>query len=145
MLALGGIRTVEKATRDDRETAVGWVFEIRDGKVAAVRAYSVVRGGDGGVAQPSLTPAGWRGDARLVAERQGSGGPSGLQNRQGVATPRLDGSIPSPLRARVSASKAGSRPHRTRFAIEPLAPLSPAVTRSQGETISPRFPHEAAS
>ncbi len=39
VLALGGIRTVEKPTHDDRETAVGWVFEIRDGKVAAARAY----------------------------------------------------------------------------------------------------------
>ena len=30
---------MEKPTHDDRETAVGWVFEIRDGKVAAARAY----------------------------------------------------------------------------------------------------------
>src|SRR5436190_4400701 len=33
-------------------------------------------------------------------ERQGSGGPSGLQNRQAGAALRLDGSIPSPLRGR---------------------------------------------
>ena len=39
VVALGGIRTVEKTTRDDRERPVGCVFEIRDGKVAAVRAY----------------------------------------------------------------------------------------------------------
>src|SRR4051794_4450446 len=32
------------------------------------------------------------------AERHGPGGPSGLQSRQAVAAPRLDGSIPSPLR-----------------------------------------------
>src|SRR4051812_47106744 len=31
-------------------------------------------------------------------ERQGSGGPSGLQNRQARATHGLEGSIPSPLR-----------------------------------------------
>ena len=39
-------------------------------------------------------------DARLGSEpeRQGPGGPSGLQNRQGVVARRLEGSIPSPLR-----------------------------------------------
>src|SRR5688572_10955378 len=59
----------------------------------------------------AVAPGGWRTGAggsrarrrwgllRWAAERQGSGGPSGLQNRQGVATRRLDGSIPSPLRA----------------------------------------------
>ena len=40
VLALGGIRTVERETRDDRETPIGWVIEVRDGKVASVRAYS---------------------------------------------------------------------------------------------------------
>ena len=34
----------------------------------------------------------------LPAERQGPGGPSGLQNRQAVVARRLEGSIPSPLR-----------------------------------------------
>jgi hypothetical protein len=36
-----------------------------------------------------------------VLERQGSGGPSGLQNRQALAAPGLEGSIPSPLRGPV--------------------------------------------
>ena len=40
VVALGGIRTVDKGTRDDREQAVGWVFEIRDGRIDAVRAYA---------------------------------------------------------------------------------------------------------
>ena len=39
VIALGGIRTVERVTHDDRERAVGWVFEVRGSKVAAVRAY----------------------------------------------------------------------------------------------------------
>jgi hypothetical protein len=39
VLALGGIRTVEKPTHDDREQAVGWIFQIRENKVAAVHAY----------------------------------------------------------------------------------------------------------
>jgi ketosteroid isomerase-like protein len=39
VLALGGIRTVDKETRDDRERPVGWVFEIRDGKVKSARAF----------------------------------------------------------------------------------------------------------
>src|SRR5437588_8315262 len=45
-----------------------------------------------------------RGRLDLSAERQGSGGPSGLQNRQGGAAPRLEGSIPSPLRTGEGAS-----------------------------------------
>jgi hypothetical protein len=48
-----------------------------------------------------------------AAERQGSGGPSGLQNRQGGAAPRLEGSIPSPLRGRdfpVATGFPGVRP-----------------------------------
>ena len=40
VLVLGGIRTVDRETRDDRETAVGWVFKVRDDKVLAVRAFS---------------------------------------------------------------------------------------------------------
>ena len=40
VLVLGGIRTVDKETRDDRETAVGWIFKVRDDKVVAVRAFS---------------------------------------------------------------------------------------------------------
>ena len=40
VLVLGGIRTVERETRDDRETAVGWIFKVRDDKVEAVRAFS---------------------------------------------------------------------------------------------------------
>src|SRR5919106_2087488 len=37
-------------------------------------------------------------EATLGAGRHGSGGSSGLQSRQGVEAPRLEGSIPSPLR-----------------------------------------------
>jgi ketosteroid isomerase-like protein len=40
VLALGAIRTVDRETREDRDTAVGLVYTIRDGKVAAVAAYS---------------------------------------------------------------------------------------------------------
>ena len=32
VLVLGGIRTVDRETRDDRETAVGWVFKVRDAR-----------------------------------------------------------------------------------------------------------------
>jgi ketosteroid isomerase-like protein len=39
VLALGGIRTVDKETRDDRERPVGWVFEIRDGRVKSAQAF----------------------------------------------------------------------------------------------------------
>ena len=39
VLALGGIRTVDKETRDDREQPVGWIFEIRDGKVKSAQAF----------------------------------------------------------------------------------------------------------
>ena len=39
VLALGGIRTVDKETRDDRERSVGWIFEIRDGKVKSAQAF----------------------------------------------------------------------------------------------------------
>jgi len=43
-------------------------------------------------------------------ERQGSGGPSGLQNRQGVVARRLEGSIPSPLRVCVTLKWMDSLP-----------------------------------
>jgi ketosteroid isomerase-like protein len=39
VLALGGIRTVDKQTRDDSERQVGWVFEISDGKVKSAQAF----------------------------------------------------------------------------------------------------------
>src|SRR3989440_4677280 len=54
---------------------------------------------------PARGPA--RGRLDLSAERQGSGGPSGLQNRQGGAAPRLEGSIPSPLRGLDFAAHGG--------------------------------------
>src|SRR3954470_5113287 len=57
----------------------------------------------------SLTPL------ASAAERQGSGGPSGLQNRQAGAALRLDGSIPSPLRP--SADKGVLEPQ-----TRPLGP-----------------------
>src|SRR3954454_5478222 len=50
-----------------------------------------------------------------ASERQGSGGPSGLQNRQAGAALRLDGSIPSPLRP--SADKGVLEPQ-----TRPLGP-----------------------
>ena len=40
VLALGAIRTVDRETREDHDTALGLVYTIRDGKVAAVAAYS---------------------------------------------------------------------------------------------------------
>jgi ketosteroid isomerase-like protein len=40
VLALGGIRTVDRETREDHETALGLVYTVRDGQVAAVEAYS---------------------------------------------------------------------------------------------------------
>ena len=40
VLALGAIRTVDRETREDRDTALGLVYTIRDGKIAAVEAYS---------------------------------------------------------------------------------------------------------
>jgi ketosteroid isomerase-like protein len=40
VLALGGIRTVDRESREDHETALGLVYTIRDGQVAAVEAYS---------------------------------------------------------------------------------------------------------
>lgn len=56
--------------------------------------------GDGRSALPRLSSA---------AGRQGPGGLSGLQNRQGVATRRLEGSIPSPLRAYVDTALSARR------------------------------------
>jgi ketosteroid isomerase-like protein len=40
VLALGGIRTVDRATRDDRETALGLVYTVREGKIVAVETYA---------------------------------------------------------------------------------------------------------
>jgi len=40
VLALGGIRTVDRETREDHTTELGLVYTVRDGKVAAVEAYS---------------------------------------------------------------------------------------------------------
>jgi ketosteroid isomerase-like protein len=40
VLALGGIRTVDRETREDHETALGLLYTVRDGKVAAVEAFS---------------------------------------------------------------------------------------------------------
>jgi hypothetical protein len=40
VLALGGMRTVDKATHEDRERTVGWLFEVLEGKVKAVHAFA---------------------------------------------------------------------------------------------------------
>jgi ketosteroid isomerase-like protein len=40
VLALGGIRTVDREAREDHETALGLLYTVRDGKVAAVEAFS---------------------------------------------------------------------------------------------------------
>ncbi len=40
VLALGGIRTVERETREDHETALALMYTIHDGRVAAVEAFS---------------------------------------------------------------------------------------------------------
>ena len=40
VLALAGIRTVNRETREDHTTQLGLVYTVRDGKVAAVEAYS---------------------------------------------------------------------------------------------------------
>ena len=40
VLALGAIRTVDRETREDHDTALGLVYTVREGKVAAVEAYS---------------------------------------------------------------------------------------------------------
>jgi ketosteroid isomerase-like protein len=40
VLALGGIRTVDRESREDHNTALGLLYTIRDGRVAAVEAYS---------------------------------------------------------------------------------------------------------
>ena len=58
VLALGGIRSVERETHDDRETAVGWVFEVRESKVSAVRAYSSYADATAAVRDGSRSPAG---------------------------------------------------------------------------------------
>src|SRR3954452_12745262 len=59
------------------------------------RAESILAGFRAGPRR-SRSPA--RAALASPAERQVSGGPSGLQNRQAGAALRLDGSIPSPLR-----------------------------------------------
>jgi ketosteroid isomerase-like protein len=40
VLALGGIRTVDRKTREDHETALALMYTVPDGKVAAVEAFS---------------------------------------------------------------------------------------------------------
>jgi ketosteroid isomerase-like protein len=40
VLALGGIRTVARETREDHDTALGLVYTVREGKVMAVQAYA---------------------------------------------------------------------------------------------------------
>ena len=40
VLALGGIRTVNRQTREDHTTELGLVYTVRAGKVAMVEAYS---------------------------------------------------------------------------------------------------------
>jgi ketosteroid isomerase-like protein len=40
VLALGGIRTVDRKTREDHETALALMYTVQDGKVAAVEAFS---------------------------------------------------------------------------------------------------------
>jgi ketosteroid isomerase-like protein len=39
VVALGGLRTVDRDSHEDAERTVGWVFEVRDRKVCAVRGY----------------------------------------------------------------------------------------------------------
>lgn len=40
VLALGGIRTVDRETREDHETALALMYTVQHGKVAAVQAFS---------------------------------------------------------------------------------------------------------
>jgi ketosteroid isomerase-like protein len=40
VLALGGIRTVDRETREDHTRELGLVYTVRDGRIAAVEAYS---------------------------------------------------------------------------------------------------------
>ena len=40
VLAKGGIRTVDRETREDHETALALIYTVRDGQVAAVAAFS---------------------------------------------------------------------------------------------------------
>jgi ketosteroid isomerase-like protein len=40
VLALGGIRTVDRTTREDHDTALGLLYTVRDGRVAKVEAFS---------------------------------------------------------------------------------------------------------
>ncbi len=40
VLALGGIRTVTRESREDHTSELGLVYTLRDGKIAAVEAYS---------------------------------------------------------------------------------------------------------
>jgi ketosteroid isomerase-like protein len=39
VVALGGLRTVDRGSHEDAERSVGWVFEVRDGKVCGVHSY----------------------------------------------------------------------------------------------------------
>jgi hypothetical protein len=48
--------------------------------------------------------------SRLRSGAAGPGGPAGLQNRSGVATPRWVGSTPAPLRAHRAVTTASHRP-----------------------------------
>src|SRR5436190_15419546 len=67
-------------------------------------------------------------------ERQGSGGPSGLQNRQAGAALRLDGSIPSPLR------KRNLRPLRRLWQRPPPSGNHVSARRSTSR-LQPAHPH----
>src|SRR4051794_31231248 len=67
------------------------------------------------------------------AERQGSGGPSGLQNRQACAAHRLEGSIPSPLRnglLKATVPRSGAR-ERIVHGPEGLDPDDEAITNRE--------------
>src|SRR3954453_19375812 len=66
------------------------------------------------------------------SERHGSGGPSGLQNRQGVAAPRLEGSIPSPLRRAQSGAGVALFRGRDARTIGPVVVPAGASCLSDG-------------
>jgi ketosteroid isomerase-like protein len=40
VVALGGLRTVDRDNHEDAERSVGWVFDVRDSKVCGVHSYS---------------------------------------------------------------------------------------------------------
>jgi hypothetical protein len=75
-----------------------------------------------------------------LLERQGSGGPSGLQNQQAVAAPRLDGSIPSPLRRAETPSHAESEGDSSIDSPHDRVRLGSAGDRQRGPSASPYFP-----